>query len=139
MSKSLWPLWTVACQAPLSIGFPGKNIGVSCHVLLQGIFLTQGLNPGLLCLLHEQVGFLSLAPPGSPFKESLFCWFYFLCKTTNMCRNRIINLCTLIIQYEYIFTHGQSYFRYPLPSLSSILFWRTPQTSYHLQIFPINL
>ena len=26
---------------------PGKNIGVGCHSLLQGIFLTQGLNPGL--------------------------------------------------------------------------------------------
>ena len=26
----------------------GKSTGVSCHVLLQGIFLTQGLNPGLL-------------------------------------------------------------------------------------------
>ena len=26
---------------------PGKNIGVGCHALLQGIFLTQGLNPGL--------------------------------------------------------------------------------------------
>ena len=28
--------------------FPGKSIGVGCHVLLQGIFPTQGLNPGLL-------------------------------------------------------------------------------------------
>ena len=27
---------------------PGKNIGVSCHELLQGIFPTQGPNPGLL-------------------------------------------------------------------------------------------
>ena len=27
---------------------PGKNIGVSCRALLQGIFPTQGLNPGLL-------------------------------------------------------------------------------------------
>ena len=27
---------------------PGKNTGVGCHVLLQGIFLTQELNPGLL-------------------------------------------------------------------------------------------
>ena len=26
---------------------PGKNTGVGCHFLLQGIFLTQGLNPGL--------------------------------------------------------------------------------------------
>ena len=35
--------WTVACQAP-----SGKNTGVGCHFLLQGIFPTQGSNPGLL-------------------------------------------------------------------------------------------
>ena len=29
--------------------FPGKNTGVGCHFLLQGIFLTHGWN---LCLLH---------------------------------------------------------------------------------------
>ena len=28
--------------------FPGKDIGVGCHFLLQGIFPTQGLNLGLL-------------------------------------------------------------------------------------------
>ena len=28
--------------------FPGKNIGVGCHFLLQGIFLPQGLNPHLV-------------------------------------------------------------------------------------------
>ena len=27
---------------------PGKNIGVGCHALLQGIFPTHGSNPGLL-------------------------------------------------------------------------------------------
>ena len=27
---------------------PGKNTGMDCHSLLQGIFLTQGSNPGLL-------------------------------------------------------------------------------------------
>ena len=39
---------------------PGKNTGVGCPSLLQGIFLTQGLNPGLLhcrqilyCLSHQ--------------------------------------------------------------------------------------
>ena len=32
--------------------FLANNTGVSCHFLLQGIFLTQGLNPPLLCLLH---------------------------------------------------------------------------------------
>ena len=38
-------LWTVACEAPLSMGFSGKNTGAGCHFLLQGIFLTQGSNP----------------------------------------------------------------------------------------------
>ena len=31
---------------------PGKNTGVGCHAILQGIFPTQGSNPHLLCLLH---------------------------------------------------------------------------------------
>ena len=46
--------WTVALQVPLSMGFSGKNIGVGCHFLLKGIFLTQGLNLCLLCLLYWQ-------------------------------------------------------------------------------------
>ena len=29
-------------------GFLGRNTGVGCHSLLQGIFPTQGSNPGLL-------------------------------------------------------------------------------------------
>ena len=36
------------------LNFPGKNTGVGCHFLLQGIFLTQGSNPHLLHLLHWQ-------------------------------------------------------------------------------------
>ena len=40
----------------------GKNIEVYCHALLQGIFLTPGLNIHLLCL----VGSLPLAPSGKP-------------------------------------------------------------------------
>ena len=51
---------TVACQAPLSINFPGKNPGVGCHFLLQGIFLTQSLNLYLLCFLHWQADFFPL-------------------------------------------------------------------------------
>ena len=27
--------WSVACQAPLFMGSPGKNTGVGCHFLLQ--------------------------------------------------------------------------------------------------------
>ena len=58
--------WTIACQAPLSMGFSSKNTRAGCHALLQGIFLTQGLNPNLLYLLHWQVGSLPLAPPLKP-------------------------------------------------------------------------
>ena len=39
--------------------FPGKNTGVGCHFLLQGIFPTQGSN---LSLLHQQAGSLTLHP-----------------------------------------------------------------------------
>ena len=43
-----------------------KNTGVDCCALLQRMFLTQGSNPHLLCLLHWQEGSLPLAPPGKP-------------------------------------------------------------------------
>ena len=46
--------------------FPGKNTGVGCHALLQGIFPTQGSNPRLLCLLQWQADSLPLSHPGSP-------------------------------------------------------------------------
>ena len=44
----------------------GKNTGVGCHSLLQGILLTQGSNPYLLCLVHWQSGYLPLVPTGKP-------------------------------------------------------------------------
>ena len=37
---------------PLPWNVPGKNTGVGCHALLQGIFLTQGSTTCLLCLLY---------------------------------------------------------------------------------------
>ena len=39
---------------------------MGCHSLLQGIFPTQGSNPGLLHLLHWQADSFSLATPGKP-------------------------------------------------------------------------
>ena len=51
--------WTRDHQAPLSMGFPGKNSGVRCPFLLQRIFLTQESYLGLAhcrqtfhCLSH---------------------------------------------------------------------------------------
>ena len=62
MSDSVTP-WTAATRLLSPWDSPGKNTGVGCHTLLQGIFLTQGSNPCLLHLLHGQAGSL---PPGKP-------------------------------------------------------------------------
>ena len=47
VSDPLWPhgLWPTSLLCPWNS--PGKNTGVDCYFLLLGIFLTQGLNPGL--------------------------------------------------------------------------------------------
>ena len=54
--------WTIAFQALSPWDSPGKNTGMGCHFLLQGIFLTQGLNLGLphcrrilYCLNHQGI------------------------------------------------------------------------------------
>ena len=66
------PMDCVACQASLSWHSPGKNIGVDCHALLQGIFPTQGWNLHLLWLLHRHTGSLPLAPPGKPLQSKSY-------------------------------------------------------------------
>ena len=67
--------------------FPGKNTRVGCHFLLQGIFLTQGLNPHLL---HWQVDSLPLHHLGSPkrslvFSILLYSSVYLLCSLRRVC------------------------------------------------------
>ena len=62
MSDSLWPH-----GSPVHGDSPGKNTRVDCHALLQGIFPTQGSNPGLqncrqivYCLIHQGSPYLSI-------------------------------------------------------------------------------
>ena len=57
--------WTVAHQIPLSMGLSRQEYGVGCHALLQGVFLSQGLNPSLL-----QCGFFTAEPLGK-WKDNL--------------------------------------------------------------------
>ena len=78
-------LWTVALQLLCPWDSLGKNTGMGCHVLLQGIFPTQGRNMCLLCLLLWQVGSLPLALPGKPITlsfhpESHFCVYFIMYK-----------------------------------------------------------
>ena len=64
-------LWTRAYQALLSMEFFRQEYGVGCHALLQGIFLTQGSNPCLLCLSHLQEGALPPVPSGKPYSKHI--------------------------------------------------------------------
>ena len=66
--------------------FPGTNIRVDCHFLLQLIFLTQSSNPCLLHLLHWQVDSLPSEPPGKLSQiinchKLLICVVLFITKT----------------------------------------------------------
>ena len=58
--------WTVAHQAPPSMGFPRQNTGAGCHFLLRRSFPTQRRNSCLLCLLHGQADSLPAEPRGEP-------------------------------------------------------------------------
>ena len=63
--------WTVARQAPLSMGFSRQEYWSELSFLLQGIFQTQGSNPHLLYLLHWQTGSLSRVLPGKHSKTKV--------------------------------------------------------------------
>ena len=59
-TSATWKSYEKPTRFHHSWDFPGKNTGVGCHFLLQEIFLTQGLNPGLphyrqtlYCLSHQ--------------------------------------------------------------------------------------
>ena len=48
MSDFLWPYGLQTARLLCPWNSPGRNTGVGSHSLLQGIFLTQGLNPDLI-------------------------------------------------------------------------------------------
>ena len=62
-------VWTVARQALCPLHFPG-NTGVACHLLLQGVFLTQGSNLRLFYCLPWQVGSIPRCHLGGKLSEN---------------------------------------------------------------------
>ena len=63
VSNSLWPQGPYPARLLIHGDSLGKNTGLGWHVLLQGIFPTQGLNPGLL---HCRRILYHLSHKGSP-------------------------------------------------------------------------
>ena len=65
MNDSVQPLGLLLARLLCPWNFPGKIIGVGCHFLLHGIFLTQGSNSCLLHLLHWPADSLPVGHLGS--------------------------------------------------------------------------
>ena len=63
--------WTVAHQAPLSMGFSRHEYWSGLSFPSSADLSTQGLNPLLLCLLHWKAGSLPLVPTASPLNHSI--------------------------------------------------------------------
>ena len=76
--------WTIAHQAPLSLGFSRQEYwsGLSCRP--PGIFPTQGSNLRLLCLLALAGGFFTTEPPGKPHFILTYIQFPWLLESINM-------------------------------------------------------
>ena len=62
LSQLLATPWTVACQIPLSMSFPGKNTHVDYHFLLQQSFPPKALTC-VYCLADR---FFNTEPPRKP-------------------------------------------------------------------------
>ena len=80
MYGSLWPH---DCSLLVSIcpwDFLGRNTGVGCHCLLQGIFLTQILNLHWTCIASV---FFTAESPGKSISEAYL--YNHCCLTANHC------------------------------------------------------
>ena len=75
---------TLCTRLLSSWGSPGKNTGVGCHFLLQGIFWTQRSNPGLLFACR----FFTTEPWRNPiqnnkYANNVLCYLYYLLRWTH--------------------------------------------------------
>ena len=66
VSNSLQPHGLYPARLLCPSNFQGNDTGVGWHFLLQGIFSAQGVNPHLLCLLHQQANSLPVSHERSP-------------------------------------------------------------------------
>ena len=80
--------------------FPGKNAGVACHALLQGIFLTQGLNS---CLLHRQKDSLLLSHQGTPPAISIYIYLSIYISARNLGVRVSFQICAFFFCFWIIF------------------------------------
>ena len=98
-------LWPHGAYSPWNSS--GQNTGVGSHSLLQGIFLTQGLNPGL------QVDFLPAEPPGKPHRNKMLSLFPLLPSTSLVASFSLTWCLSTRILHDSVFIPTLGYFSDP--------------------------
>ena len=91
------------CSAPGSSvhgDSPGKNTGVGCHALLQGIFLSQGLNSGLP---HCRRTLYHLSPQGSPPLRYLLLYLLLLSSLNALTRSSRMTQTAMMAGFPALF------------------------------------
>ena len=73
MSNSFAILWTVACQAPLSMRFPRQEYWSGLSFPSPGDLPDPGIEPMSLALAGE---FFTTEPPGKPLKNGSLSKYY---------------------------------------------------------------
>ena len=99
----------------------GKITGIGCHAFFQGIFPTQGLNPGLLhCSRFFTVWATSEAPSQWCFFRVVdMCYIYFLTSffppqthSVVLCSNQSIKTTVTIITQDLLEVNLEVFFRF---------------------------
>ena len=98
--------------------FIGKNTRVGCHVLLQGIFLTQGLNPHLLHLLHWYMDSLPMSHLRSLAVQWWFLYYSFVNRGIQNYCGQCVVMCSgtegSVSGYELCLSLSQTLFSFPV-------------------------
>ena len=76
MSDSFATLWTVAFQAPLSMGFPRQEYWSGLSFPYPGDLSDPGIEPASFMSPALVCGFFTTEPPGKPFCILLFDSFH---------------------------------------------------------------
>ena len=90
------------CSSPDSSVYgdsPDKNTRVGCHALLQGIFPTQGLNPGLQ---HCRQILYHGTPWETFLKHGSSQWFVFCCYKYTFVSSSVSMLCFIINEWRKV-------------------------------------
>ena len=117
LSNSVWCYGLQPARLLCPWNSPGKSTRLRCHTLLQRIFPTQGLNPGLLPC--RQI-FLPLSHQGSPFIHDMYLitdmrnlkWLIFQMWYFCVCFNPISPLSYLNPQDATVFSQMLSGFKW---------------------------